>query len=354
MESVVNREFWAGRRVLLTGHTGFKGSWLALWLSSLGARVTGYALAPSTDPSLWQLLGSLPQTTSMIEDVRDPAALRRAFDESRPEVVFHLAALALVRRSYDDPVGTYATNVMGTVNTLEAARHCRDTKAIVIVTSDKCYENRETGQLYRESDPMGGHDPYSSSKGCAELVTTAYRRSFFRGGPGLGSARAGNVIGGGDWAADRLVPDLVRGALKGEATLIRNPAAVRPWQHVLEPLAGYLRLAEVLYASPERYAGGWNFGPAEHDCVPVAQAADFVVKRWGAGARWRTDSNQHPHEAKLLALDAGKAREQLGWRPRLRLEQALSWTVDWYREVAQGKPAHATCLGQIEQYMGVQ
>jgi CDP-glucose 4,6-dehydratase len=258
-----------------------------------------------------------------------------------------------VRKSYEDPVATYATNVMGTVNMLETARHCRDTKAIVNVTSDKCYENRETGQHYRESDPMGGHDPYSSSKGCAELVTAAYRRSFFAGGAGVASGRAGNVIGGGDWAADRLVPDLVRGALKGESTQIRNPTAVRPWQHVLEPLAGYMQLAERLYESPERFAGGWNFGPAEHDCVPVSQVADFVVQRWAGGARWRTDSKAHPHEAKLLALDAGKAREVLGWRPRLPLNEALAWTVDWYKEVAGGGSARTACLRQIEQYMGL-
>lgn len=355
LEGVVSRrEFWSGKRILLTGHTGFKGSWLALWLSSMGARVTGYALSPATDPSLWQLLGAVTGIRSVIDDVRDANALRRTVDETRPEIIFHMAAQSLVRKSYEDPVGTYATNVMGTVNMLEAARHCSDTRVVVNVTSDKCYENRETGQHYRESDPMGGHDPYSSSKGCAELVTAAYRRSFFGGSAGVASGRAGNVIGGGDWATDRLVPDLMRGALKGQSTLIRNPKAVRPWQHVLEPLAGYLRLAEQLWDAPDRFSGGWNFGPAAEDCVPVAEVADFVVKQWGKGASWTTDSQGHPHEAKLLALDAGKAHEQLAWKPRLRLPDALAWTVDWYRSVAAGQPARSVCLAQIERYEALQ
>ena len=346
---VIGREFWSGKRVLVTGHTGFKGSWLALWLHALGARVHGLALAPATEPSLWKLLDLDAEVKSGLADVRDLAAVRRAFEEAKPEIVLHLAAQSLVRPSYDDPVGTYATNVMGTVHVLEAARTSAAMRVVVNVTSDKCYENRETDQAYRETDAMGGRDPYSSSKGCAELVTAAYRNSFYKD-KALASARAGNVIGGGDWAADRLLPDLVRAALLGEAAMIRNPGAVRPWQHVLEPLAGYLLLAERLWNDPARFAGGWNFGPPVDEAIPVKDVADAFARRWGSAARWKTDGGVHPHEARFLRLDAAKARKELGWKPRLRLQDAIGWTADWYRQQAAGTLARTLCLSQIEQY----
>ena len=347
---MIRREFWAGKRVLVTGHTGFKGSWLALWLASMGARVSGYALAPATDPALWPLLGLAGEMQDIAADVRDPAVMDGAFAQARPEIVFHLAAQSLVRLSYQDPVGTYATNVMGTVNLLDAARRCQETRAVVIVTSDKCYENRESDHAYRESDPMGGRDPYSSSKGCAELVTAAYRNSFFAKGAAVASARAGNVIGGGDWAADRLVPDLVRSAQRNESTAIRHPKATRPWQHVLEPLSGYLMLAERLWQDSARFSGGWNFGPDEADAVPVESVANAVVAQWGAPARWNPVAGTHPHEAHLLRLDSTKARSLLGWKPRLGLGNALAWTVQWYKEQAARADARQLCLRQIEQY----
>jgi CDP-glucose 4,6-dehydratase len=254
-----------------------------------------------------------------------------------------------VRPSYDDPVATYATNVMGTVHVLEAARGCDATRAVINVTSDKCYENRETDQAYRETDAMGGRDPYSSSKGGAELVTAAYRSSFYEG-KGLASARAGNVIGGGDWAQDRLLPDLVRAVLRGEPAMIRNPGAVRPWQHVLEPLAGYLLLAERLWSDAARFGGGWNFGPPLEDALAVKELADTFTRTWGKPARWQPDAAAHPHEARFLKLDASKARKELGWKPRLRLQEAIEWTTDWYRKQAAGTPARSLCLSQIEQY----
>jgi CDP-glucose 4,6-dehydratase len=346
---VTGRDFWPGKRVLVTGHTGFKGSWLALWLHSLGARVHGYALAPASTPSLWKLLGLDSEVKGRIDDVRDLAAVRRAFDEEKPEIVFHLAAQSLVRPSYEDPVGTYATNVMGTVHVLEAAKGSATTRVVINVTSDKCYENRETNQAYVETDAMGGHDPYSSSKGCSELVTSAYRKSFLKN-QGLASARAGNVIGGGDWAADRLIPDLVRATQRGEAAMIRNPGAIRPWQHVLEPLAGYLALAEKLWSDPVRFAGGWNFGPALADALPVKDVADTFVRTWGKPASWKADGGKHPHEAHYLRLDASKAQNDLGWKPRLGLKDAIAWSADWYRKQAAGAPARELCLAQIAQY----
>lgn len=342
--------FWAGKRVLVTGHTGFKGSWLALWLSRLGAGVSGYALAPLTRPSLWDALELGGEIKDERADVRDLNSLRRTFAQVKPEVVFHLAAQSLVRASYDDPVGTYATNVMGTAHVLEAARHSTDARVVVNVTSDKCYENRETDHAYRETDAMGGRDPYSSSKGCAELVTAAYRSSFFQGRAALASARAGNVIGGGDWATDRLVPDLIRAFASGEPARIRNPRAIRPWQHVLEPVSGYLQLAERLWDDPAGFTGGWNFGPSPEDAVPVEEVANALVAAWGPTARWQADRGPHPHEAHFLRLDASKARDVLGWKPRLPLREAVAWTADWYRKQSSGTQARALCLRQIEQY----
>jgi CDP-glucose 4,6-dehydratase len=350
VEEVVSPKFWAGKRVFVTGHTGFKGSWLSLWLAALGAKVTGYALAAPSKPSLWDLVEAKAGVASTLADIRDLDALGRAMDAAQPEIVFHLAAQSLVRPSYDDPAGTYATNVLGTVHVLEAARRAKGLRALVNVTSDKCYENLETGQAYREGDPMGGRDPYSSSKGCAELVTSAYRLSFFKGA-GIASARAGNVFGGGDWALDRIVPDTVRATVAGNPVQVRNPRAVRPWQHVLEPLAGYLLLAERLCEKPVDFAEAWNFGPDETDAVPVETVVGTMTKLWGPPAAWKTDGGQHPHEAHFLRLDSSKARARLGWRPRLKLPLALEWTVDWYRSQAQGADALQLTRGQIERYM---
>ncbi len=342
---------WADRRVLITGHTGFKGSWLSLWLASRGARVTGFALPPPTQPSLFEA-ARVEQGLHHIEgDVRDLDAVVAAFEQARPDIVFHLAAQPLVRHSYSEPVETYATNVLGTVHVLEAARRVPGIKAIVAVTSDKCYENREWDWPYREIDPMGGHDPYSSSKGCAELVIAAWRRSYFaEAGPLLASVRAGNVIGGGDWATDRLVPDLVRAFEQGESPLIRSPASVRPWQHVLEALGGYVLLAERLLAGERGFADGWNFGPSDEDARPVSWILERMRAAWGGAPEAVGDNAPQPHEAGLLRLDCSKARTALRWRPVVPLAEALDWIVAWHKAVAAGQDARAVTLGQIGEY----
>ncbi|MCB2061011.1 MAG: CDP-glucose 4,6-dehydratase [Novosphingobium sp.] len=347
---------WSGRRVLVTGHTGFKGSWLSLWLRAMGAEVTGFALPPPTEPSLFDAARIGELVRHVEGDVRDQEALQGVVENTRPEAIFHLAAQPLVRLSYQQPVETYATNVMGTVNLLEAARHVSGLKAIVCVTSDKCYENHEWVWPYRETDPMGGHDPYSSSKGCAELVTAAWRNSFFlSGGPALASVRAGNVIGGGDWAMDRLVPDLVRAFEAGVSPLIRSPQAVRPWQHVLEALGGYLLLAERLLAGERGLAEAWNFGPSDEDARPVSWIVERMRAAWdnrvgSSASQALADNGPFPHEAGLLRLDCSKARAALGWRPSLNLERALEWVVDWHKAVAGGADARAVTLGQIREY----
>jgi CDP-glucose 4,6-dehydratase len=344
---------WQGRRVLVTGHSGFKGSWLALWLTAMGARVTGFALPAPTQPSLFAA-ARIDQLVDHVEgDVRDLAALRATVAQARPEAIFHLAAQPLVRLSYDEPVETYATNVMGTVNLLEAARTVGGVRAIVCVTSDKCYENREWDWPYRESDPMGGHDPYSSSKGCAELVVAAWRRSYFTaaGAPLLASVRAGNVIGGGDWAADRLIPDLVRAFEAGIAPLIRAPDAVRPWQHVLEALGGYLMIAERLLAGERRFADGWNFGPGDEDGRSVHWIVERMRAAWREGALPpAADTGARAHEAGLLRLDSARVRAALGWRSVLGLGETIDWIVDWHKTVAGGSNARDVTLGQIAQY----
>lgn len=349
---------WKGTRVLVTGHTGFKGGWLSLWLQKNGADVLGYALAPPTNPSLFESANVARGMQSVIGDIRDYDAVAKVMAGFRPEVVFHLAAQSLVIPSYADPIGTYATNVMGTVHLLEAARVAANPRAFVVVTSDKCYENSEWVWGYRESDPMGGRDPYSNSKGCAELVTAAFRQSYFSASAtaasptmGLASARAGNVIGGGDWATDRLVPDFIRAMSKGEAIRVRRPKATRPWQHVLEPLSGYLRLAERLLGQDSaEFASGWNFGPAEADTMSVADLVQILCARWGADASFTLDEGDHPHEAMLLKLDCSKSRALLGWRPRLGVNSAIAWTVDWHKAQHTGADMRAFTLSQIEQF----
>ncbi|MBR0655594.1 CDP-glucose 4,6-dehydratase [Roseomonas arctica] len=355
MEALGVSEFWRGRRVLLTGHTGFKGAWLALWLSQMGARVTGFALPPPSDPSLHALASASVFEHDIIGDLRDPAAVDAAYARAAPEVVLHLAAQALVRPSFADPVATYATNVMGTVHVLDAARRQGGVAAVVVVTSDKAYENREWHWAYREDEAMGGHDPYSSSKGCAELVTAAFRRSYFAADPdgaAVASARAGNVIGGGDWALDRVVPDCIRAFADGRKVALRSPGATRPWQHVLEPLAGYLALAERLATGVDRarFAAGWNFGPAEADAIAVGELVTTLARFWGDDAGWELDARPQPHEAHYLKVDASKARAELGWRPALGVTEALDWTVDWYRRQARGEDARELCLDQIARY----
>jgi CDP-glucose 4,6-dehydratase len=347
---VINPGFWRGRRVFLTGHTGFKGSWLALWLQRMGADVTGFALAPPSHPSLFERARIQQDMHHHTGDVRDAAAVRAAVSAAAPEVVLHLAAQSLVRYSYAHPVETYATNVMGTVHVLDAVRACPSTRVALVVTSDKCYRNQGGSVAFDEDAAMGGHDPYSSSKGCAELVTDAYTKSYFSSGTAVASARAGNVIGGGDWAEDRLVPDVVRALEARTAVRLRNPAAVRPWQHVLEPLAGYLRLAEHLWEHGQVYAGGWNFGPAESDAAPVGQVVRALAAHLG-GPEVAEDTDRHPYEAQVLRLDCAKARDRLGWVPRLPLERGLAWTAEWYRTHLAGEDARLLTERQIDDYM---
>lgn len=352
----MNKSFWKGKRVLITGHTGFKGSWLALWLKSRGADVSGYSLDPPTTPNLFSTAGVGRGIASVIGDVRDLENLCRVFSRHSPEIVFHMAAQSLVRRSYLDPVETFGSNVMGTVNVLEAVRRADSVRVLVNITSDKCYENREWPWGYRENDPMGGRDPYSSSKGCAELVTAAYRQSYFSGGDGRASrvavatTRAGNVIGGGDWAMDRLIPDIMRAILEGRPALIRNPEAVRPWQHVLEPLGGYMVLAERLWERGAEFAGGWNFGPGDDESYSVAWIAERLTALWGDGAGYVLDKDRHPHEALCLKLDCSKSRGLLGWSPRLKLPVTLEWIVEWYRAFGDKKDMELVTMDQISRY----
>ena len=352
-ESRVDPGFWAGRRVFVTGHTGFKGSWLSLWLRHMGAEVAGYALAPPSDPNLFSLADVADGIIDHRADVRDLDTLSAAMRDHAPEVVFHLAAQALVRPSYDDPVETFSTNVMGTVNVLEAARSIGSLRAVVVITSDKCYENREHDRGYAETDAMGGHDPYSSSKGCAELVTASFRNSFFstnRNAASIATARAGNIIGGGDWGTDRLIPDLMRAFAAGEEALIRYPDAIRPWQHVLDPTAGYLTLAQRLCESGPEFGEGWNFGPPPESERPVRHLVETMSTLWGDGAGWTLDSAETPHEAGYLKLNVTKSRARLGWRARLDLAGALEQTVAWYKGLADGGSARALTLQQIENY----
>ena len=348
--------FWRGKKVLITGHTGFKGSWLTLWLRVLGADVCGFALPPNSVPNLFELAGVAVDMHSVIGDVADLEALVAIYDEFQPEVVFHMAAQSLVRPSYADPLGTYRTNIMGTANVLEAIRQSTTVRVGVMVTSDKCYANAGHTRGYVETDPMGGRDPYSSSKGCAELVTAAYRNSYFLSSVdseptvAIATARAGNVIGGGDWSVDRLVPDLARAFLREQQAQIRNPESVRPWQHVLEPLKGYMLLAEQLWKEPKTFSGGWNFGPKPRDACSVGHLASEFAKAWGNQASWISNPEKTLSEAAILVLDSTKSEQQLAWQQRLNVETAVGWAAQWYKAVSEGGDARALSLEQISTY----
>ena len=348
----VDASFWKGKKVYLTGHTGFKGSWLSLWLQNMGALVKGYSLKVNTNPALFTEANVASEMESEIGDIRNLEQLTESMMSFNPDILIHMAAQPFVRRSYKEPVDTYTTNVIGTVNVLEAARKCSDLKAIVCVTSDKCYENMEWDWGYRESDPMGGHDPYSSSKGCTELVTASYRRSFFTSEDtaSLASARAGNVIGGGDWAEDRLIPDILRAFEKSEPVVIRNPLSTRPWQHVLEPLSGYLVLAQELFLNGDDFAEGWNFGPKDEDCKPVSWILDKMVESWRGNASWRLDEKNNPHEARFLKLDCSKAYNRLKWNPKWNLQLTLKSIVDWHQLYNNGGDIKRQCLKEINSY----
>ncbi|WP_374088712.1 CDP-glucose 4,6-dehydratase [Methylomicrobium lacus] len=350
---VINPGFWRGKRIFLTGHTGFKGGWLALWLQELGASVFGYALNPSTTPNLFTVANvGQALAASTIADIRDSSRLEKAMHAAQPDLVFHLAAQPLVRHSYADPVETYAINVMGTVNVLEAVRKTPSVRAVINVTTDKCYENQEWLWAYRENEPMGGHDPYSSSKACAELVTSAYRRSFLsEAGVALASVRSGNVIGGGDWSNDRLIPDILRAFDAGQTVVIRSPNSVRPWQYVLEPLAGYLMLGKKLYEDRDNFAEAWNFGPSDEEARSVQWIVEHLVAG-RPGANWQVDLSAQPHEAAFLKLDSSKARSKLGWKPRWRLDTSLEKCLAWNNAYRAGHDMREFTLRQIHTYNG--
>jgi len=348
--TTIDRGFWNGKRVFLTGHTGFKGSWLSLWLFSLGANVRGYSLNPLTQPSLFSEAKIDSIAESHIGDIRDQDTLQESMVSFKPDILIHMAAQPLVRYSYDEPIETYEVNVIGTAKVLEVARGCSNLKAIINITTDKCYENDGRTKGFKENDPMGGYDPYSSSKGCAELVTSSYRRSFLQDqGIGLASVRAGNVIGGGDWANDRLIPDILKSFENGSSVVVRNPKATRPWQHVLEPLSGYLVLAQKLYQNPKEYAEGWNFGPNEQDVKPVDWILDKMVSKW-PNSSWELDKSSSPHEAGFLKLDISKAKSKLGWNPLWSLSDTLEKIVHWHQAWLNNEDMQVVCLAEIKEY----
>lgn len=352
MRARLDPSFWQGKKVFLTGHTGFKGSWLSLWLHSMGADVKGYALPPPTQPSLFEEAKVTQKIASEIGDIRDFEKLKASMAGFDPDLLLHMAAQPLVRLSYREPLETYDTNVMGTAKVLEAARSCPNLKAIVNVTTDKCYENKEWVWGYREDEAMGGYDPYSSSKGCAELVSSAYRRSFLKDqGIGLATARAGNVIGGGDWSDDRLIPDILRAFEKEQGVIVRNLKSTRPWQHVLEPLSGYLVLAQQLYNDPAAYAEAWNFGPKDEDAKTVEWILDKMVAKWQGNASWRLDDQPQPHEASFLKLDISKAKSKLHWQPIWPLEHTLERIVRWHQAWLNKQDSQGLCLSEIHTYM---
>lgn len=351
----LNKNFWKNKSVLVTGHTGFKGAWLSLWLKSLDTNLIGYSLSPPTEPNLFTLANISSGMTSINGDICNLENLKLVLKRHKPEIVIHMAAQSLVRKSYLDPIETYSTNVIGTANVLEAIKQIGSTKVALVVTSDKCYENKEKEWDYSETEPLGGYDPYSSSKGCAELVTSAYRRSFFssqaqtKNTTHIASARSGNVIGGGDWSNDRLIPDVIKSITKNQKLIIRNPNAIRPWQHVLEPLGGYLLLVENLWNN-NKFSSSWNFGPKKEDCKKVSWIVECFIKLWGENVRWEIDVNENPHEANYLRLDCAKAKEELGWEPSWNIEKALSETVNWYKSFKEKKNLEEFSLSQIKEY----
>ena len=349
----VNNDFWKNKRVFITGHTGFKGSWISLWLQQMDVILKGYSLPPSTYPNLFEEAHVSKNMESEINDIRDVESISKSIIDFNPDVLIHMAAQPLVRESYSDPLNTYSTNVMGTLNVLEAARKCKNLKAIVAITTDKCYENDNRLIGYKENDPIGGYDPYSSSKGCCELLISSYRRSFFnkKNNAFLASARAGNVIGGGDWSNDRLIPDIFKAFENSEPVIIRNSFSVRPWQHVLEPLSGYLVLAQELYINGDEFAEGWNFGPKDEDCKSVSWVLDEIVKNWGGNANWSLDKNSNPHEAGFLKLDCSKAYNYLNWIPKWSLKETIKLTVDWHKLYLRGGDLHKQCLKEINNYI---
>jgi CDP-glucose 4,6-dehydratase len=355
---MLHRSFWQNKKIFVTGHTGFKGSWLLLWLISMGAKVKGFALEAPTNPSLFDVAGIGDLCAEhQVGDIRDYPLLYQSIKSYQPDIVIHMAAQPLVRYSYEHPIATYQTNVMGTVHVLEATRSIDSIRAIVCVTSDKCYENREWIWGYRENDPMGGYDPYSNSKGCSELVVSAYLNSYFNAinytehGVAVASVRAGNVIGGGDWAIDRLIPDILKAFEQKRQAEIRSPDAIRPWQHVLEPLAGYLMIAEKLYQQGAKFSGAWNFGPQSDDAKPVRYIVEQLAKLWGDDALWRLQDGNHPHEAHFLKLDCSKASQILGWQPRWCLQRALEHIVKWHQAWISGDDMQRYSLNQIEDYL---
>lgn len=351
MNNIFNNTY-KGTRVLITGHTGFKGTWLTLWLKELGAEIVGYSLEPHTNPSMFDLCNTEDDIINIIGDIRDSKKLEKILQGFKPDIIFHLAAQPLVRESYNDPKLTYETNVIGTLNVYEAARKCESVKVIISITTDKCYENKEWVYGYRECDPMGGHDPYSSSKACVELLTASYRNSFFEDlGIGIASARAGNVIGGGDWARERLIPDLIRAISKEETLIIRNPTAIRPWQHVLEPLSGYLWLGCLLLENTKKHSCGWNFGPNNNDTLSVEEILKLAINYWGRG-KYEIDKSVQPHEAGLLKLDINKAMSELNWNPVYDVEKAVEKTMDWYKSYYEKNiDMNEFTINQIKEYV---
>lgn len=353
---MIDKKFWENRKVFITGHTGFKGSWLCLWLSLMGSKIVGYSLRPPTKPSLFEICRIKDFVKSINADVRDVKRLLKELREFNPEIVVHMAAQSLVRVSYREPLETYSTNIMGTVNLFEAIRKCKNVRAVINVTTDKCYENREWIWPYRENEPMGGYDPYSNSKACSELVTSSYINSFFNPQEyrshkvAIATARSGNVIGGGDWAPDRLIPDCIKSLLKKEIILIRNPQAIRPWQHVLEPLGGYLILAQKLYEQGPSFGGAWNFGPEDGDAKSVEWLVKKICALWGDGAKYRIDKKRHPHEAHYLKLDCSKAKHFLNWQPKWNIEKAVEKVVEWVKAYQKGGDMKKICISQIREY----
>ena len=350
---VMNKKFWKDKRILITGHTGIKGSWLSLWLQNTAAYVIGYSLPAPTEPSLFEIAHLDAGMTSICGDIRNLEYLKTVIAENKPDILIHMAAQALVRNSYNNPIETYSTNVMGTVNVLEAVRHSGCVRVVIIVTSDKCYKNNEWLWGYRENEPMGGYDPYSSSKGCAELITSAYRNSYFSNkdyeyhGVAVATVRAGNVIAGGDWSKDRLIPDIIKAFMENRPVSIRNPNAIRPWQHVLEPLSGYLSLAEKLWEYGTEFAGAWNFGPDDRDAKRVSWVVEKLTELWGEAAHWDLDTAQHPYETSYLKLDCSKAKSLLGWEPKLSLSTAIEWVIEWYQSYRQNEDMRSATEAEI-------